>query len=135
MINLDPATLTPLPVSAKKQFPNDVFGVDFNGESYLCVLPTPLAEEFANNFETKNEAWIWLYSLQQAHPSGYWWEIADKKACGAALWSLLGDIPVSEDDEIEEAFLNFEIGTDKLEIWHWFEDEFDLTLASDLMHL
>jgi hypothetical protein len=40
------------------------------------------------------------------------------------LWSDLGDIPVNEDDETEEKFLHFDIGTDKLDIWHWFDDEY-----------
>lgn len=51
------------------------------------------------------------------------------------LWKALGDIPVNEDDEIEESFLHFEIGEDKLEIWSWFEETFDLSVAKDLMYL
>jgi hypothetical protein len=51
------------------------------------------------------------------------------------LWAILGDIPVNENDEIEESFLDFEVGTDKFEIWHWFEEEFDLSVAKDLMNL
>ena len=41
----------------------------------------------------------------------------------------------AQDDEIDEPFLHFEIGTDKFEIWHWFEDEFDISVAKDLMGL
>lgn len=51
------------------------------------------------------------------------------------LWNKLGDIPTNEDDEIEEDFLHFEIGTDKFEIWHWFEEKFDLSVGKDLMYL
>ena len=39
------------------------------------------------------------------------------------LWEQLGEIPVDVDDKIEQQFLNFEIGTDKFDIWHWFEDQ------------
>lgn len=44
-----------------------------------------------------------------------------------ALWYKLGDIPVNEADEIEADFvvsdtLTFEVGTNKLEIWEWFDD-------------
>jgi len=51
------------------------------------------------------------------------------------LWEKLGDIPTNEDDEIEERFLHFDKGTDKFEIWHWFEENFDLSVAKDLMNL
>lgn len=51
-----------------------------------------------------------------------------------SLWAEFGDIPVNEDGDIEEAFLDFPVGTDQLEIWHWFEDEFNLSVAEDLMY-
>lgn len=37
------------------------------------------------------------------------------------LWAQLGDIPVNDNDGIDQDFLHFPKGTDKLEIWHWFE--------------
>jgi len=56
------------------------------------------------------------------------------------LWDVLGNIPVNEDDELEEDFdtntgLVFEVGTDKFEVWHWFEEYFDLSVADDLMFI
>ena len=39
------------------------------------------------------------------------------------LWVELGDIPVDCDDNTELDFLGFDAGTDKLAIWHWFEDQ------------
>lgn len=51
------------------------------------------------------------------------------------LWELLGNVPVNEDDEIEEPFLHFGIGTDREEIWSWFEETFDLSVAKNLMKL
>ena len=48
------------------------------------------------------------------------------------LWDKLGDIPINDDGEIEEIFEHFEIGTDKTEIWHWFEWFFDITLGEEL---
>jgi len=50
-------------------------------------------------------------------------------------WEELGDIPVDEDDCIEEDFLLFEKGTDKFEIWYWFEEAFHVSVAKDLMGL
>jgi hypothetical protein len=49
------------------------------------------------------------------------------------LWDELGDIPVNEDDEIEERFLHFEAGVDKFTIWSYFERKFDCSVAEDLM--
>jgi len=43
--------------------------------------------------------------------------------------ALLGDIPTDEDDCIEEVFLQFLIGTNREDIWHWIEEEFDVTLG------
>lgn len=40
------------------------------------------------------------------------------------LWAELGDIPINDRDEIEEPFLHFERGTDRFEIWHWFDDRY-----------
>ena len=37
------------------------------------------------------------------------------------LWDKLGDIPVNNDDEIEEDFLNFPAGTSKFDVWHCFD--------------
>jgi hypothetical protein len=37
------------------------------------------------------------------------------------LFKLFGDVPVNEHDELEVSFLHFDAGTDKEDIWHWFE--------------
>jgi len=50
------------------------------------------------------------------------------------LWLRLGDIPINEDEEIEQRFLHFGVGTHREEIWHWFEGKFDLSVAEDLMY-
>ena len=49
------------------------------------------------------------------------------------LWDKLGDVPINENEEIEENFLHFLAGTDREDIWHWFEEKFDLNVAVDLM--
>lgn len=45
------------------------------------------------------------------------------------LWSVLGDTPVDEYDQIDTPFLMFEKGTEKEYIWHWFEDTFNLSIG------
>jgi len=44
------------------------------------------------------------------------------------MWQSLGDIPVDDDGMIEVPYLHFEIGTDREEIWHWFEETFDISI-------
>ena len=46
----------------------------------------------------------------------------------------LGDISVNEDDEIEQAWKHFPVGTEKLDIWHWIEETYDVSIAEDLMN-
>jgi hypothetical protein len=48
------------------------------------------------------------------------------------FWDKLGNIPINEDEEIEEPFEHFEIGTNKFEIWKWFEWYFEITLGEVL---
>jgi hypothetical protein len=56
------------------------------------------------------------------------------------LWEQLGNIPVCENNELDEEFnpegfeAIFEIGTEVEYIWHWFEETFDLSVAEDLMY-
>ena len=51
------------------------------------------------------------------------------------IWRLLGSVPINIDDEIEEVFLHFKKGTYRFDIWHWFEEKFDLSIMKDLMYL
>ena len=39
------------------------------------------------------------------------------------LWGKLGDIPINDNEEIDEDFLHFKKGTDRYEIWRWFEEQ------------
>ena len=55
------------------------------------------------------------------------------------IWEKLGDVPVNKDDELDEDFIIsgfdtvFEKGTDNTEVWHWFEETFNISVAKDLM--
>lgn len=40
------------------------------------------------------------------------------------LWDLFGEIPIDDNDEILEEFLGFPEGTDRFEIWHWFDEHY-----------
>lgn len=50
------------------------------------------------------------------------------------LWNEFGDVPMNPETEcIEEAWNGFPAGTHREEIWHWFEETFDVRVA-DLMY-
>lgn len=50
------------------------------------------------------------------------------------LWAALGDIPMNPDTErLEEHFLGFPAGTSRYDIWTWFEETFNVSVAVDLM--
>lgn len=38
------------------------------------------------------------------------------------LWDEFANTPINEDDCIEQQFHTFEPGTDRMDIWHWFDE-------------
>ena len=50
------------------------------------------------------------------------------------LWDKFSEIPVNNDDEIEEDFLLFPAGTSKFDVWHWFDDRCPNNLYDDLLN-
>lgn len=40
------------------------------------------------------------------------------------LWEIFGEIPINDDDQIEEDFLGFEKGTNRFDVWHWFDERY-----------
>ena len=40
------------------------------------------------------------------------------------LWKFLEDIPMNENEQLEEDWFIFPKGTDKEEIWHWFDEQY-----------
>lgn len=59
----------------------------------------------------------------------------DSLSIAKELWERLSDIAIDENDCIDEPFLFFEAGTENTEIWHWFEEKFNISIAKDLMFL
>lgn len=39
------------------------------------------------------------------------------------LWTEFADTPINDQDEIEEDFHLWKIGTNRFEIWEWFDEE------------
>ena len=38
------------------------------------------------------------------------------------LWELFAEIPITDADEIEEEYLGFPAGTNRFDVWHWFDE-------------
>lgn len=51
------------------------------------------------------------------------------------LWEAFGEVPIDNNDKILERFCKFPEGTSRFEVWTWFEEEFDISVAMDLMGL
>jgi len=52
------------------------------------------------------------------------------------LWEEFGEVPMNpETEKIEMEWNNFPPGTHREEIWHWFEDQFKISVAQDLMNI
>jgi hypothetical protein len=53
------------------------------------------------------------------------------------LWDKLRDVPTVPDGDnaetIEEAFLDFKVGTHREEIWRWFESQNDAFIVGEVM--
>lgn len=54
------------------------------------------------------------------------------QATAEELWEQLGDIPIDEDECIEEEFIGFQPGTSRYTIWRWFEDTFGPDITASL---
>lgn len=39
------------------------------------------------------------------------------------LWAEFADTPITEDDKLDNIFHHFPRGTDRMEVWHWFDEQ------------
>ena len=52
------------------------------------------------------------------------------------LWQRFGDVPMNPaTEEIEKEWNGFSVGTHREEIWHWFEEAFNISVTEKLMGL
>lgn len=55
----------------------------------------------------------------------YWKDVYVKD-----LWEEFGNIPINPNtEEIDEPWKHFLSGTHRKDIWHWFEEQFDISVA------
>ncbi|MFD3435261.1 hypothetical protein [Alteromonas macleodii] len=108
------------------------FTVSFDGEQYQAVFPEPLSE-LSCGFTTKQEAWCYVVTERVKHPQGNIWPLDNAIYVAEILWGVFSDVTTNDDDYIEQPFLHFDVGTERFEIWLWFENYFDLSVMTDLM--
>lgn len=53
----------------------------------------------------------------------YWDEFTQDEIL--QLWDLLADVPIDNNDCIDEDFIGFEKGTDRLDVWLWFDRHYE----------
>jgi len=51
------------------------------------------------------------------------------------LWEDFGNTPIDDEDCIEQSWNDFPKGTSRFDIWHWFENTFNISVAKDLMKI
>ena len=55
------------------------------------------------------------------------------------LWAELRNIPIDEHENLDQDFtptgfnITFEKGEHREDVWHWFEETFNLSVVKDLM--
>ncbi len=49
------------------------------------------------------------------------------------IWDELESVPINDNEEIEREWREFPRGTHRQEIWHWFEETFNLSIGDDLL--
>ena len=57
------------------------------------------------------------------------------KQFGIDQWKEFGDIPIDDNENIDIRWGKFEKGTSRFDIWHWFEETYNVSIGTDLMHL
>lgn len=113
--------------------------VNINGKNlYLAAMDRIMTYEgepcvfLAENLENKNT--YGRYSQKSLRKHGYVLEKTMKKI--KDLWVQFGEIPMNPETEcIEEEWHGFPAGTFREDIWHWFEEKFNVSVAEDLMGL
>lgn len=50
------------------------------------------------------------------------------------MWELFGDVPIDAEENIDNSFLLWKEGTNRIDIWHWFDEMCPNGLAEDIIN-
>ena len=115
----------------------EVFAILEDEDSPRSVFPAALSDE-SYPHESYLDAAKHHVAVRGSQPQGHLWAYSNAKAVARALWQDFGDVPVAgsgEGQRIASGWLHFKAATPIYDIWYWFEKEFDLSVAVDLMNL
>lgn len=128
-------------------FGPEVFTIEHNGDHYQSVFPSALADRSVPH-ATYLDAAKHLVMVRDLVKHTVYDGIQsqanltcgfeDPKAIARALWQDFGTVPIHHDGCLDDEclvkdWLLFSAGTHREEVWHWFEEYFDLSVACDLM--
>jgi len=99
---------------------------------WQSIVPEPLAE-LGITWTCPNSAWYFLVELRNKQASGLSWKIGDNKACAQAMYNILSNVIINDDEEIESQFLHFNKDTPRTDVWHWIEEYFNICIGTDLI--
>ena len=51
------------------------------------------------------------------------------------VWEDLSNVTIDVLDKTESSFRHFPAGTDRFEIWQWIEEEYNVSIAKDLLNI
>lgn len=89
--------------------------------------------DIAEDFEKKYEELPWTWKELDYNEEI---ENFTNKELAKELWRRFGDIPMHpETEEIEQDWNGFLKGTFREDIWYWFEDTFNMSVAEDLINV
>lgn len=115
------------------------------GPHYVAEKESRFKDRFDNLYRTldlrsqrlfTNRIMQWLENLEKEVSEGNSpWPVegTDRLEEARRNWEKFGDIPIDKHDNITLQFLNFSPGTYRFDIWHWFEEHYDISIATDLL--
>lgn len=94
-----------------------------------CGSDDTLSRAWVNNLTKEIEEYMPSYEPEDNFCNAC--DDSVKLATIGELWEMFADIPVNENDELEQPFLSFPAGTSKTDVWHWFDERTPNGIAVD----
>ena len=130
-----------IPIQLNAQNEDSVYGLriefDFDSEHLEFIgmeSENTISDSVLTAINNKNGAII--FSLSSVHPiskSGTLFKLSIRPKLESVSKLNNSKLRVNEEEEIESDFLHFNKGTHVYDIWHWFEETFDISAGEDLM--
>lgn len=91
--------------------------------------------DFSKEIATFGDEYNYIEAYMEEQSAGHMDTLEERDRKLERLWAELEDVPMNPDtEEIEEQFLHFPVGTNREEIWEWFDERHSKGVAY-LMHV